>query len=148
GALAVACTGLDAPRLGVLPSFWWLAVLVGVGVAIALVLKPRPRDVALLWLSALVILPWIPWLPLSLTTALLVFAGRLRIFIWLAIATGLFAPIAITIVRSRRLTIARDARGAPWAAALVAALVYLLAAWSLSARLPDCDEPHYLVIAQ
>ncbi len=38
-------------------------------------------------------------------------------------------------------------RRAPLVAAALAAVIYLLAGWQLSAFLPAGDEPHYLVIA-
>src|SRR6266487_4133226 len=146
GALAVAGTGPGAVRIGVLPSFWWLGAAVIGGGAAAIVLRPAPRHVAVLWLSSLLLLPWIPWLPAPMAVATLVFAGRLRAFVWMAIAAGLIAPLAIAAIR--RTPIVADPRRAPYVAAIVAAILYLLSAWSMSPRLPVGDAPHYLVIAQ
>jgi hypothetical protein len=145
GALTVAGTGPGAVRIGVLPSFWWLgAAVIGAGAA-AIVLRPAPRQVAVLWLSSLLLLPWIPALPAPLA-ATLVFAGRLRALVWVAIAAGLMAPMAIRAVRN--MPIVADPRRAPWVAGVLAAMVYLATAWTISPRLPTGDEPHYLVIAQ
>ena len=143
GTLAVAATATGAPRIGVLPSFWWLGAAAAGAVALALVLRPAPRRVAVLWLSALLVLPW---LPRPATPATLVFTGHLRELVWLAIAVGVAAPLAFRAMRDWR--IVTDPRRAGWAAAAVAALVYLGAASSLWPRLPVGDEPHYLVIAQ
>lgn len=143
GALAVAATAAGAPRIGVLPSFWWLGAAAAGAVALALVLRPAPRSVAVLWLSALLLLPW---LPRPAASATLAFTGHLREFVWITIAVGLAAPSAFRAIRGR--SIVADPRRAPWIAAAVAALVYLGAASSLWPRLPAGDEPHYLVIAQ
>jgi hypothetical protein len=143
GALAVAAIAAGAPRIGVLPSFWWLGIASAGAVALALLLRPAPRRLAVLWLSALLLLPW---LPRPAAPALLVFTGHLREFVWLAIAVGLAAPFAVRAARGWRLV--TDPRRAAWIAAAVAALVYLGAASSLWPRLPAGDEPHYLVIAQ
>ena len=139
GALAVAGTEPGVFRIGVLPSFWWLGALLLAGAAIAILVRPAPRQTAALWLSALVILPW---LPIPIPTALLVFAGGLRIWIWVAIAVALVLP-----QKGVRPLVVEPAR-VPWLAALVAAAFYLLSAWSIAPQLPDGDEPHYLIIAQ
>src|SRR5262245_43374003 len=129
GALAVAAMAAGAPRIGVLPSFWWLGAAAAGAVALALVVRPAPRRVAVLWLSALLFLPW---LPRPAAPAQLVFTGHLREFVWLAIAVGLAAPFASRAVRGWRFV--TDPRRAAWAAAAVAALVYLSAASSLWPR--------------
>jgi hypothetical protein len=146
GTLGVAGTEPGAPRLGVLPSFWWLGAAVAVSALLLLLLRPVPKRVAVLWLSLLLMLPWLPWLPQPIASAALIFTGHLRAFVWIGIAIGLVAPVAIAAVRAS--PIVSDPRRAPWAAATLAALVYLGAATSIWPRRPAGDEPHYLVIAQ
>src|ERR1044072_1390586 len=146
GALAVAGVEAGAPRLAVLPSLWWLAALLAAGVAVAIAIRPRAQQVAVLWLSALPVLPWLPWLPPPLSTAVLVFSGSLRVWIWAAIVVGLAVPAVAHFIRAGHLNVAVDPRRAPWLAAAIAARAYLLAAWSISARLPPRDEPPYLLI--
>jgi hypothetical protein len=148
GALAVAAAEPGAPRIAVLPPFWWLGAMLLAGVAGAIVVRPSARQVAVLWLSALTILPFLPWLPPPLAAALLVFAGPLRTWVWCAVILGLAGPPLARATRPGGLNSFSDPRRAPWLAALVAAAVYLLAAWSISPQLPDGDEPHYLIIAQ
>jgi hypothetical protein len=143
GTLAVAAMAAGAPRIGVLPSFWWLGAAAAGAVTLALVVRPAPRRVAVLWLSALLLLPW---LPRPAAPAMLVFTGHLREFVWLAIAVGLAAPFAARAARGWHFV--TDPRRAAWAAAAAAALVYIGAASFLWPRLPAGDEPHYLVIAQ
>src|SRR5437870_9140896 len=85
GSLAVARSGAGAARIGVLPSFWWLGgAVVGAG-ALALLLRPAPRRVAVLWLSALLL---VPWLPRPAAPAALIFTEHLREFVWIAIVAG------------------------------------------------------------
>jgi len=143
GTLAAAAMAAGSPRIGVLPSFWWLGAAAAGAIVFALIVRPAPRRVAVLWLSALLLLPW---LPRPAAPAMLVFTGHLREFVWLAIAVGLAAPFASRAAGGWRLV--TDPRRAAWAASAVAALVYLGAASSLWPRLPAGDEPHYLVIAQ
>ena len=100
GALAVAGAEPGAPRIGVLPSFWWLGGALLAGGAVAIAVRPAVRQVPVLWLSALTILPWLPWLPPPLSAALLVFAGPLRIWIWCAIILGLAAPAVASAIRA------------------------------------------------
>src|SRR6059036_2904339 len=77
GALGVAGTDVGSPRIGVVPSFWWLGAALAGAVALALLLRPAPRRIAALWLSALLLLPWLPWLPQPIASAALMFAGHL-----------------------------------------------------------------------
>src|SRR5262245_43374005 len=70
-----------------------------------------------------------PSTPCPYTT---LFRSHLREFVWLAIAVGLAAPFASRAVRGWRFV--TDPRRAAWAAAAVAALVYLSAASSLWPR--------------
>src|SRR4051812_27390266 len=80
GALGLSGTDLAAARIGVLPSFWWLAAIALCGCVIWFAATPSPRRVGVLWLSVLVILPWLPLLPRPVLPAVLVFAGRLRVY--------------------------------------------------------------------
>src|SRR5437867_8267242 len=98
GTLGVAGIDPGAPRLGVLPSFWWLGAAVAVSAVLLLLFRPVPKRVAVLWLSLLLVLPWLPWLPQPIASAALIFTGHLRAFVWIGIAIGLAAPVAIAAV--------------------------------------------------
>src|SRR5262249_25313627 len=124
-------------------SFWWLGAAAAGAVALALGVRPAPRRVAVLWLSALLLLPW---LPRPAAPAMLVFTGHLREFVWLAIVVGLAAPFASPAVRRWRFAAAPRRPAGP--AAARAAFVSRGPAASLGRRLPAGDDPHYLVIAQ
>src|SRR5471030_2339995 len=67
GAVTLLDATSGAVRVGLLPYFTSLVVLLIVASAIAIVVRPPARDVAPLWLSALLLLPWMPFqVPMSL----------------------------------------------------------------------------------
>jgi hypothetical protein len=137
GSLAATDAGA-APRLGVLPSPWWLAATLAVSALAALV---AGRRAILLWLSVFVLCPWLP-LPIPAST--LIWTGPLRWWLWCTLAIALVAPAAPW----RSFGALANPRRAPWVAGTLAACVYLLTAWQIFPQLPGGDEPHYLVIAQ
>jgi hypothetical protein len=138
----LALTDGGASRIGVLPSFWWLAAAIGAAAVVALLVGPRRAS--LLWLSIVALLPW---LPVPMPQAALALAGPLRWWIWIAVAAALLSPAAYAVAARWQGTLA-DPRRAPLVAAMLAAAVYLATAWQVSPQLPGGDEPHYLVIAQ
>jgi hypothetical protein len=146
-------------RIGVLAPVWVLvSVLALCGLATLLI---RSHGWSLLWLPAL-LLP-LPWLPLSVPAAFLLWLGPLASVIWVALAASAVTRVSPPLIDAagnansgppRKYRGFREAirvfthpRRAPVLAAAVAALIYLLAGWQLSAILPAGDEPHYLVIA-
>ena len=129
-----------ASRLGILPSPWWL---VGALVAAAIVgVAAGNRRGTLLWLSAITLLPWIP---VPIPTAALIWTGALKWWVWCLLAVALAAPAWRRMAWTQLFS---DPRRAPLVAAIVAACAYLLAASRIFPQLPAGDEPHYLVIAQ
>src|SRR5689334_24111820 len=129
-----------ASRLGILPSPWWL---VGAFVVAAVVgLAAGHRRGTLLWLSAITLLPW---MPIPIPTAALIWTGSLKWWVWSAVAVALVAPVRRAAIWPGLL---RDSRRAPVIAATLAACTYALTASRVFPQLPAGDEPHYLVIAQ
>ena len=145
GLLTIPSAGAGTARLGVLPSPGSLALLLIASLVLVLVIRPSARRAGLLILSFLVLLPW---MPTRLPDAALVWAGHVRGWLWIGLAVALAAPVARQRAPSALLAVARDPRRASWLAALVAACAYLVGAWQVFPRLPDGDEPHYLVITQ
>lgn len=148
-------------RIGVLAPLWVLVVVLGLcGLAALLI---RSHRWSLLWLPAL-LLP-LPWLPLPVPAAFLLWLGPLASVIWAALAASAVVgtragpPLSDAPVNANSgprprgrgfLEIIAEMthpRRAPVLAAALAAVIYLLAGWQLSAFLPAGDEPHYLVIA-
>ena len=84
GALAV--TSDRVARIGVLPPLWALPTLMASGAGVAALLRV-PRQVA--WPLLPVFVLWLPWLPLAITPAALVWEGPLESVVWTASLGGL-----------------------------------------------------------
>ncbi len=145
GALALTSAESGGRRIGIVPSPWWLLTALAVAFVAAYTVRRQRGRAIVVWLSALALLPWLPF---DVPPAVLVWAGGLRSWVWIAVAVALAAPIAAGMFHSKRLRAFTDPRHAPRIAASVAALVYLLIAWRIAPQIPGGDEPHYLVIAQ
>ena len=146
GTLALSDAGARAVRVGLAPPLWWLAALVALAVAAAWGLRLSSDRAKPLFFSALLILPW---LPVRLPAALLLWAGPMMWLVWAAIGAAVLSAGAAPAGARRGLTglLVNPAR-APWLALVCAAMVYSAAAWRLSPLVPGGDEPHYLIIAQ
>ncbi len=150
---SVALYGPDtSPRLVLPGSPWILLVAAGVSLAYVLIRRPAAREAALLWLPAVALLPW---LPLPIPPAVLLWTGPL------ARALVLVATVGVVVLDARakarayvHLRVRAYARlwrrgdSPAFVAFAVAAALYIGAAWRLSPVLPSGDEPHYLVIAE
>src|SRR5437867_3476037 len=148
GALSVASSQPRAPRIGVLPPPGWLAVCVATLGTVVLTRWPRRPRVVVLALSTLLLLPW---LPVPIPAAFLVWVGPLRVWLWIILVTAFAVPAATgawsRVPRATRAA-AIDPRRARWLAAVVASIGYVTGAYQVSPQLPAGDEPHYLVIAE
>jgi hypothetical protein len=145
GTLAV--TTFDGPRIALLPISV-AAVLISVLVGIATFTLVR-AGVSLAPFSLLVLIV-LPWLPLPLPTAVLMWAGSIRWLVWTAVAVivgvniasqrpELFArPSLAAVLRNRPRTVA----------GVLAFLLFTASGWFVSPSVPGGDEPHYLVITQ
>jgi hypothetical protein len=131
------------PRLGLFASPLWLAPI-GAFVLAAIRLAAPGRRASILWLSAVLLLPW---LPVPVPPSFMMWAGPLRYVIWTIVAVALAGP-ALATLAGRAGPLLGNSRGAPVVAAALAAVVYLAAARQIAPRLPVGDEPHYLVITQ
>ena len=145
GALTFTDASTHTTRVGLLPPLSLLAALLGLALVAALVFRPAHRRVAVLWLSAIV---FVPWLPLRLPLPVFMWVGSLRLWLWAAIATTLAVPFAREHTSSRIVRALETPRSAAPLAAVLAALLFGAGAWAVAPRLPSGDEPHYLVIAQ
>lgn len=147
--------------VGVLPPVWWLALLLLAAGLFAIIVRPPARIVAPLLLSAVAILPWLPFrLPLSV----FIWTGNLLLWLWTAIGVAMLAPAVARIVRTGgppsrgpiRLTASagatavkkRDPVRRALLAGVLSAIALGLGAWSVAPQHPEGDEPHYLVITQ
>jgi len=146
GTLALSDAGTRAVRVGLLPPLWWLAALVAGSVALAWALRLSSDRARPLLFSAVIFLPW---LPVRLPAAVLLWAGPLVWLVWAAIAAAALAAGGGPAARfpRARAVMSSPAR-APQVAFVCAAMVYMATAWRLAPLVPGGDEPHYLVIAQ
>jgi len=140
GTLGLIGAGALEARVALLPPWWLLPALTAALLAAIRLLRLSRSQRAPLFASGVAILPW---LPLPLPPAALVWAGPFVLAVWMAVVLGVI--IGDGPVRSRWLT---DARRAPLAAAIVALALYAGSAVWLSPVLPDGDSPHYLILAQ
>jgi hypothetical protein len=143
--LAVATA--DGPRLALLPVSI-VALLTSATPAIAVLgLHRAGLSLAPLWLLGLVILPFVP---LPVPAAFLIWSGSLRWLVWFAVVLLVLAPLG---PRLRRLlsptAVGKFVVGRPrLTAGILAFAVFAWSAWEVSPSIPGGDEPHYLVIAQ
>jgi hypothetical protein len=141
GVLAVT-DGDGARRVGILPPLWLLAALIAVVIALAAATRLSARASRPLFLSAFVLLPWIP---LPVPQVFLVWTGPAVRFVWAAIALAMSADPRVR--RGWRDSPLSAANNAPLVAGAIAFAI-LAGVHAGQGNLPNGDEPHYLVIAQ
>lgn len=145
GTLAVTDLSVVPRRVGLLPAWWWLPAAAAVFAAF-LALRPGVAR-GPWWLLLLLVLPW---LPVPVPAAFLVWTGPLAWWVWAGtvVAVGVAswpAPLsAHSVIRGWL----GSPRRAPLLALALALVGYLAAARLVSNVLPAGDEPHYLVITQ
>ncbi len=143
GTLAV--TDLETrARVAALPAVWLAAALMLAGGGLAWLTRLSQGRA---WPLAILILLWLPYLPGRWPSAFMLWQGPIEAGVWCAAIAGV-----LWAERSAWWTplvaIATDARRAPVIAGIVAALCFSAAAVHISERIPNGDEPHYLVITQ
>ena len=141
GALGIAGASSVSARIALLPPWWLLPVLVAAAWIVVRVLRCSSAELSPLFFSALLVLPW---LPVPLPAAAMLWTGGLIPVVWIAVVVGVIA-VRPGSVRQRWIT---DPDRAPIVVAALAVVMYGTISWWLSPRLPGGDEPHYLVITQ
>jgi hypothetical protein len=138
GALAVIDS--DGIRGGFVAPFWTLAALVIGFASAAYIMRLSSRTSIPLFLSVLLVLPWLPF---RVPSAFLLWTGHVTVAVWLAVAMAMLIASGVRVPAWLA-----DVRHAPRAAALIAFGLYLFAGFRLAGLVPGGDEPHYLVITQ
>lgn len=144
GVLTLTDGTSAASRVGVLPPWWVLGALLAGALAAAAALRPSADVVRPLFATALVI---VPWLPVPMPAAGLVWAGPIGTLVWVAaVAASVAAARAHRPDATWRVRLTD--RRAPWIAAALAFVIYTAAAARIEPVIPGGDEPHYLIITQ
>jgi hypothetical protein len=153
GALAFVPAEADVPfvtgtaplaPLGILPSLLWLTAFVVVAALFSSVVRPSPRAMAPLWLSAVLLLPW---LPVRLPLSVFIWTGNAAWWVWAAIVLALLARAVAPLIHGGGF-LKMPPRKAALIAGLLAAAAYGATTWAVAPQHPDGDEPHYLIITQ
>ena len=131
---SLAYTGQGTARIALLPlSIGALLLCAGAGAAMFQAVRRGAAATPVL-LLALVLLPWLPLPP-----GLQLWAGRLVILVWIAIACAMAPSFLYGVTVPRRPLVTAGA---------LAFVVGLVSWWQVSPQVPGGDEPHYLVITQ
>ncbi len=142
GTIALAAP--DGPRIALLPMSAWAVSIAAIAGAAAVRLSRAGASQAPLWLLGLIVLPW---LPVPVPDAFLLWAGSIDWLVWTTVG-------CLMVVTSRAgASLAATARTAAGnrprlCAGLLAFGIFAGAAWHVSPSIPGGDEPHYLVITQ
>ena len=136
GSLAIVDGG---GRIALLPYGAGALTVAAAAGALMVVLTRRAGTLVPLGLLALPLLPWIP----VAAPAFFVWSGPLVLAPWIAACLILLTATPPRLTRLAVLT-SRPAL----CAAVIAAMIYSLAAWQVAPSRPAGDEPHYLVITQ
>ena len=153
GALALIGPGPSTARVGLLPSWWVLAGLLAMAAIVSLFPRgperpaaPRHFTSAFVLLTSYLALILLPWLPIPVPRAFLVWTGPVAAAVW----AGVAAAVVLARVwgwRTRVPALADPSR-APWIAAAAGAAFFSAIAVGAAPMVPGGDEPHYLIITQ
>ena len=136
GSVAIVDGGA---RIALLPYNPGALTLAAAAAAATIVLIQRSGTLTPL---LLLVLPILPWLPVG-APAFLMWSGPLVFAPWIAALLVFLASAPTRMIRPAVLT-SRPALSA----GVIAAAVYMFAAWQVAPSRPGGDEPHYLVITQ
>ena len=132
----IASTGGGSERVALLPmsiSALGLALAAGALLFVAVRRGSSAAPVAVLGLL------FLPWLPIQLPAALLLWSGPLALLVWIVFFAALLlgSPVRLSFA-------GHGARTAGVLALAIGAFGW----WQVAPQVPGGDEPHYLIIAQ
>ena len=137
----------DGPRVGLFPLSLAAGLTSAAAAAGAIAVARAGLSLTPFWLLGLLLLPW---LPLPVPAAFLIWSGPIRWLIWFAVFVLVLAPIVPKLVQpARPTTVGEFVAGRPrLTAGVLAFALFAWSAWQVSPSIPGGDEPHYLVITQ
>jgi hypothetical protein len=141
GTLGLTLSGSTISRLALLPPWWVLPLLIAGAFWAIRAARLIPTQLDVLFGAGVTI---VPWLPIPLPPAALLWIGPFALAVWAVVLAGV---VAARQPRSQRAWTANPRR-APLTAAAIAMVLYAVSAWWLAPVLPDGDAPHYLILAQ
>lgn len=143
GVMAVVDPANGA-RVAALPPVWLLGTLMAAAAGMAWMVRlPLHRA----WPLAIAGLVWLPFVPGRVPDAFLMWHGPLEAAVWFAVAAGLVFGGPAGWARGVAV-VGGNPKRAPWLAGVLAAACYGAGAVHIAERIPNGDEPHYLVITQ
>jgi hypothetical protein len=138
GTLAVASPASATSRVAALAP-WWIAA----GAFVAAFAVSRFRDSP--WTATPALLSVVPWLPIPMTPALLIWTGPMA---WVPIILALAVAIGLAPLKALARTLQFfEPDNATFVAFVLAAVLGGCAAWAADVRTPGGDEPSYLLIS-
>lgn len=132
--------GGDTGRIAALPSIWTLIALLLAATVAARTLKLRASHT---WPLAISVLLWLPYLPIPIPPAFLIWEGPVEVIVWIAVAVGLLIAVPIRVP-----SVFVSPSSAPWIAAIFMAVSSAIVFSQVRAVIPGGDEPHYLAATQ
>ena len=138
GTITVAMPDAAARRFA-LPAPWWV-LLVAAAVA-SFVPAWRRRPV----LAAPALLSTLPWWPVPLPAIAMIWTGPLA---WVPVLAAVGCALGSGPIVALGGVMPRRGRQSTVLAAAATLVVSAAVAWNVSPRVPEGDEPHYLMIAQ
>ena len=129
--------------IAALPPLWILLLLTLIPAAVAWMAR---LSLAGMWPLALSGLLLLPYLPMAVPAAFLMWQGPGEALVWCLVVAGLIWASPVPWPRMSRL--AADPRQAPWLAGATMAVVAVAGFIAVRGIVPNGDEPHYLVVTQ
>jgi hypothetical protein len=141
--------GVIAPaagaRVGVLPTDVFHLTIVAAAAAAVLFIGLRSGNgVGTLVAVSPLALILLPWLPIRVPAAFLIWTGAIVSLIWCAVLIGLLRALVYGVHAGWL----ASGRSSAVVAGVASFVLFSVAAWSASPSIPGGDEPHYLVITQ
>ena len=130
----------DTTRIAALPSFTILGLLAAGALVAAWATKLRLEHA---WPLAISLVLWLPFLPGSQPPSIVMWEGPIEGLVWLCVVVGMIAARRPPVPK-----LLSQPSTAPWIAAAILIVGWLIVFSQVRAVIPGGDEPHYLAATQ